>query len=183
VSVPRSSNKKTMIISIVVIVAVLFILFYMMAPTLFAPQQNMNTAPIDQSITNTPPAVDTNVAPDTNTAPGQMTTTADGLQILIEQQGTGAAARNGDSVSVNYTGTLDNGTVFDSSIPRNQPLTFTLGQGSVIKGWDEGVLGMKIGEKRKLIIPSTLAYGDQAVGGVIPANSRLTFEVELLSIQ
>ena len=87
-------------------------------------------------------------------------------------------------VSVNYVGTLLDGKKFDSSYDRNQPFSFVLGTGQVIKGWDEGVAGMKIGGKRKLIIPPALAYGDQNIGdGLIPANSTLIFEVELLGIQ
>jgi FK506-binding protein 2 len=78
---------------------------------------------------------------------------------------------------------LTNGNKFDASYDRGEPLTFTAGQGQVIKGWDEGLLGMKVGEKRKLTIPPNLAYGDRAVGGVIPANSTLIFETELVKIK
>jgi peptidylprolyl isomerase len=98
--------------------------------------------------------------------------------------GTGAVAAAGDSVTVNYVGALTNGTVFDASANHGTTgFTFTLGAGQVIKGWDEGVAGMKVGGKRMLIIPASLAYGDQAVGGVIPANSTLVFEVDLLNVQ
>jgi len=108
----------------------------------------------------------------------------DGLQIIDEIIGTGAEAKARDVVSVNYVGTLLDGKKFDSSYDRNQPFSFVLGTGQVIKGWDEGVAGMKIGGKRKLIIPPALAYGDQNIGdGLIPANSTLIFEVELLGIQ
>lgn len=95
--------------------------------------------------------------------------------------GTGAEAKNGDTVSVNYKGTLTNGKQFDSSYDRKEPFEFTLGSGEVIKGWDDGVVGMKVGGKRKLTIPPTLGYGDQA-NGDIPANSTLIFEVELLGV-
>jgi len=112
------------------------------------------------------------------------TTLPNGLQIIDEVVGTGAEAIEGDNVAVNYIGTLTNGTKFDSSYDRNEPFSFILGLGQVIKGWDQGVLGMKIGGKRKLIIPPALAYGEQgAGGGVIPPNSTLIFEVELLGIQ
>lgn len=96
--------------------------------------------------------------------------------------GSGAEAAPGSTVTVNYTGALPDGTVFDSSIGRG-PFTFGLGAGQVIRGWDEGVAGMKVGGKRRLVIPANMAYGDQAVGGVIPANATLLFEVELLSVQ
>lgn len=96
--------------------------------------------------------------------------------------GTGEEAKAGDVVSVHYTGTLTDGKKFDSSVDRNQPFEFTLGAGQVIKGWDQGVAGMKVGGKRKLTIPSDLAYGDRAVGGVIPAGATLLFDVELISI-
>ncbi len=102
------------------------------------------------------------------------------LQITDEVIGIGAEAKAGSVVTVNYIGTLTNGMKFDSSYDRNQPFSFTLGAGEVIKGWDEGVLGMKVGGKRKLVIPPSLAYGNQEVGnGLIPANSTLIFEVEL----
>lgn len=104
------------------------------------------------------------------------------LQIADTQEGTGSVAENGKKVTVNYTGYLSDGTKFDSSIDRGQPFTFTLGTGEVIKGWDLGVAGMKVGGKRKLVIPSTLAYGEQAVGS-IPANSTLYFDIELLGIE
>jgi len=104
------------------------------------------------------------------------------LSIEILKEGTGTAAKNGDTVAVHYTGTFQDGTKFDSSLDRGTPFSFTLGAGQVIQGWDLGVLGMKIGEKRKLTIPPDLAYGSAGVSGAIPPNAILTFEVELLSI-
>ncbi len=114
------------------------------------------------------------------------TENSDQLQIIDETVGTGATAATGDTVTVNYVGSLTNGTIFDAS--KNHPqtangFTFTLGAGQVIKGWDQGIVGMKVGGTRKLIIPASLAYGNQAVGGVIPANSTLIFEVTLLNVQ
>lgn len=121
-------------------------------------------------------------ATNSNTNTHMSQTTASGLIIEDEVVGTGATAVAGDNVTVHYVGILTNGTVFDASRNRgNQGFSFALGAGQVIKGWDEGVAGMKVGGKRKLTIPSNLAYGNQAVGGVIPANSTLIFEVELLS--
>src|SRR3989339_1969993 len=107
-------------------------------------------------------------------------TTASGLQYVDQVIGTGAEAKPGMNVSVHYTGWLTNGTKFDSSKDRGQPFEFPLGAGRVIRGWDEGVAGMKIGGKRKLIIPSDLGYGARGAGNVIPPNATLVFEVELL---
>ncbi len=97
--------------------------------------------------------------------------------------GSGAEAAKGDAVEVHYTGWLTNGTKFDSSKDRGRPFSFTLGAGQVIKGWDEGVKGMKIGGVRKLTIPPEMAYGDRGAGGVIPPKAELVFEVELLKIK
>ncbi len=106
-----------------------------------------------------------------------------GMKVEILKEGTGESSKNGDSVSVHYVGTLENGKKFDSSVDRGVPFSFVLGQGRVIKGWDLGVLGMKIGEKRRLTIPSDLAYGETGTpGGPIPPNATLVFEVELLGI-
>lgn len=96
--------------------------------------------------------------------------------------GTGPEAKAGDNVSVHYTGTLTDGTKFDSSVDRGQPFSFPLGKGRVIRGWDVGVAGMKVGGKRKLIIPPDEGYGVGGAGGVIPPNATLVFEVELLKI-
>ena len=106
----------------------------------------------------------------------------DGLQMEVLQEGEGNEAKVGDTVAVHYTGYLENGEVFDSNIANDQPFSFTLGAGQVIKGWDLGVLGMKVGEKRKLTIAPALAYGTAGVPGAIPANATLIFEVELLGI-
>lgn len=115
------------------------------------------------------------------------TRTASGLEYEILQEGKGASPKLGDMVTVHYTGWLDNngerGQQFDSSFNRNEPFTFKIGAGRVIKGWDEGVITMKIGEKRRLFIPTKLGYGERAVGSVIPAHSNLIFDVELLAIK
>src|SRR6266481_5450734 len=115
-----------------------------------------------------------------------MTTTKSGLKYIDEKVGTGDVAIKGATVEVHYTGWLyvngKRGSKFDSSLDRNMPFPFLLGARQVIAGWDEGVEGMKVGGKRELIIPPDLAYGSRAVGGVIPANATLDFEVELLKV-
>lgn len=104
------------------------------------------------------------------------------LQITDVQEGTGAIAKVGDSVSVHYTGQLTNGEVFDSSRGRGEPFTFTLGEGRVIEGWEQGIQGMKVGGQRQLVIPPSMAYGPGGVPPVIPGNATLIFDVELVEI-
>lgn len=110
-------------------------------------------------------------------------TTASGLQYEEIVEGTGDSPKVGQMARVHYTGWLTDGTKFDSSVDRGEPFEFPVGMGRVIKGWDEGVLSMKIGGKRKLIIPSQLGYGARGAGGVIPPNATLVFEVELLGVR
>lgn len=111
-----------------------------------------------------------------------MTQTSSGLQYEDTVLGAGAEAKPGDQVQVHYTGWLDDGTKFDSSVDRDEPFVFSLGAGQVIQGWDEGVVGMKEGGTRKLMIPPELGYGARGAGGVIPPNATLIFEVELLAV-
>lgn len=118
----------------------------------------------------------------TEVSEGDFTTTDTGLQYAVLAEGEGDVAEAGDTVSVHYTGWLEDGTQFDSSLSRGLPFEFTLGAGQVIPGWDEGVAGMAVGESRQLIIPAELAYGEAGSGGVIPPNATLIFEVELLDI-
>ena len=113
----------------------------------------------------------------------QEVTTPSGLKYLDQVVGTGEVAVAGKTVNVHYTGWLENGKKFDSSVDRGQAFSFPLGAGRVIKGWDEGVQGMKVGGKRKLTIPSNLGYGLQGAGGVIPPNATLIFDVELLGVR
>jgi len=122
--------------------------------------------------------------PTTNpTANATEVTMADGLQYTDEQVGTGTEATAGKTAVVHYTGWLMDGTKFDSSLDRNQPFSFPIGGGQVIKGWDEGVVGMKVGGKRMLIIPPQLGYGARGAGGVNPPNATLKFEVQLLDVR
>lgn len=110
-------------------------------------------------------------------------TTPSGLKYVELEEGTGATPETGQTVVVHYTGTLENGSKFDSSRDRNQPFSFKIGVGQVIQGWDEGLSTMKVGGRRQLIIPSELGYGSRGAGGVIPPNATLLFDVELLDIK
>jgi len=116
-------------------------------------------------------------------AASQYVVTQSGLSYLDIKPGAGASPTVGKQVKVHYTGTLENGAKFDSSLDRGEPFSFVIGVGQVISGWDEGVLSMKVGGKRKLIIPSRLGYGANGAGEVIPPNATLIFEVELLDAQ
>lgn len=123
--------------------------------------------------------IDSTSNPDTSMTESTVT------ELIIEDTlvGTGAESKNGDTLVVHYTGTLEDGTKFDSSVDRGQPFEFMIGQGYVIEGWEKGMLGMKVGGKRKLTIPSDMAYGDSGVPGAIPGGATLIFEVELLEIK
>jgi FKBP-type peptidyl-prolyl cis-trans isomerase len=114
---------------------------------------------------------------------GKPTTTVDGLEFWDIKVGTGPTAARGQTVKVHYTGWLTTGKKFDSSVDRGEPFSFDLGNGQVIKGWDEGVAGMKVGGKRQLRIPPELGYGARGAGGVIPPNATLIFDVELLGVR
>src|ERR1035437_9371291 len=147
-----------------------------LTPTIYpSPTQTpVTTSSVNAIITGQPATAGANM--------DNVTTTEGGLQIQDLTVGTGQEVKSGDTVTVNYLGTLENGTKFDSSYDRNQPFTTQIGVGQVIKGWDEGMVGMKVGGKRKLTIPASLGYGSQDMGS-IPPNSTLIFEVELLSVK
>jgi FKBP-type peptidyl-prolyl cis-trans isomerase len=113
----------------------------------------------------------------------KVVTTKSGLKYVELKEGSGERAREGDTVSVHYTGWLKDGKKFDSSRDRDEPFTVKIGAGRVIKGWDEGLQGIRVGGKRKLIIPPELGYGERGAGGVIPPNAELIFEIELINIK
>lgn len=169
-------------VALAVIIA-LGLLFF--GPQVFAPlsRHASSTATTTDLTASTTATQQPSMNPDlTNSAPipNPLPTTLTASDSVI---GTGAEATPGKTVTVNYVGMLSNGQVFDASASHGQPFSFTLGAGQVIKGWDQGIVGMKVGGKRRLIIPADLAYGNQAVGGVIPANATLIFDVELLQVQ
>ena len=140
---------------------------------------------IGQTAPKATPKKSVPAAPPNTNAPTKVTgdgvKTESGLQYWDIRVGTGAVAKNGDHVKVHYTGWLTTGKKFDSSVDAHQPFDFTIGAGDVIKGWDEGVTGMKVGGKRQLRIPPDLAYGAQGYSGVIPPNATLIFDIQLLS--
>lgn len=121
----------------------------------------------------------------TNTQNPAANPTSSVKELIVEDKvvGQGAEVKSGDTILMHYTGTLENGQKFDSSVDRGQPFETQIGVGQVIKGWDQGVIGMKVGGKRKLTIPSNLAYGEQGIPGAIPGNATLIFELELLEIK
>ena len=146
-----------------------------------------NTA-IAAQLTQTPPVPTTVTENNTLIASNPMSdanviTTPSGLKYVELKEGTGATPQPGQTVEVHYVGTLEDGTKFDSSRDRGQPFKFKIGIGQVIKGWDEGLSTMKVGGRRKLIIPPDLGYGTRGAGNVIPPNSTLLFDVELLGIK
>lgn len=173
-------------VAIAVVVA-LGLLFF--GPRIFAPFSSqepltaLTATTTDMTASTTGTMLDTsmdsslsNPAPIPNPLPTTLTVTD-------SVEGTGVEATPGSQVTLNYVGMLPDGTVFDASAAHGQPFTFTLGAGQVIQGWDQGIAGMKVGGQRRLIIPADLAYGNQAVGGVIPANATLIFDVELVNVQ
>ncbi|MGF1676493.1 MAG: FKBP-type peptidyl-prolyl cis-trans isomerase [Rivularia sp. (in: cyanobacteria)] len=147
-------------------------------PESAATENTTQASPASTTVTenNTPKASNNNMSDE------KVVTTPSGLKYEVLEEGTGATPKSGQTVSVHYTGTLEDGTKFDSSRDRGQPFQFQIGQGQVIKGWDEGLSTMKVGDRRKLTIPPELGYGSRGAGGVIPPNATLIFDVELLGV-
>ena len=175
-------GKMNIVISVIILIVVIAILVFITI------NNKQKSVPVDSTIgDNTGNTMQDNTMQDNTTTQPASAADAQGVKITVIKQGTGPVAKDGDTVSMNYTGTLADGTVFDSNIdPKFQhvePFEFTLGAGQVIKGWDVGVAGMKVGEKRTLVIQPDYAYGSTGAGGVIPPNAVLTFDVELMAIK
>lgn len=166
-------DKKVLILIIIILVIVIGVGYYV-----------LTNKPINNPVNNQPVVIEKEeekqVVVEQKTNPKNFE--IQNMKIDILQEGSGEASKTGDLVTVHYVGTLENGTKFDSSVDRGTPFQFTLGQNRVIQGWELGVLGMKVGEKRKLTIPPELGYGSQGAGGLIPPNATLIFQVELLKI-
>lgn len=162
----------------------IFLILLIVAGVIFSffGKKNQNTALQTSSPSATITTVETPTVVGASTSATPIMNVTE-LKIEDEKVGTGDAAVAGKKVTVNYVGTLTDGSKFDSSYDRNEPFTFTLGAGEVIPGWDQGVAGMKIGGKRRLTIPSSLAYGDSGIPGAIPGGATLIFEVELLGVE
>jgi FKBP-type peptidyl-prolyl cis-trans isomerase len=153
------------------------------SPALANPPAGQKSPAAQKSPAKKPATAKSPAKPKENKPKVSEVTNPSGLKYTVIHPGTGAVAQAGKTVTVHYTGWLTNGTKFDSSVDRGQKFDFPLGQGRVIKGWDEGVAGMKVGEKRKLTIPANMAYGAQGFPPVIPPNSVLIFDVELFDVK
>lgn len=182
--IQREVQMKGILISmgVVLVCSVVLVVAQLLTPVTSANAGGLN----DVVLAVAPTAVDNTPTKPTTTEISramETVTTPSGLKYVDLQPGTGATPKQGQTVTVHYTGTLLDGSKFDSSRDRGQPFQFRIGVGQVIKGWDEGVGSMKVGGRRKLTIPPDLAYGSRGAGGVIPANATLEFDVELLGVK
>jgi len=189
---PKKSNKTNtvMAISLVALLVVAVAAYVLNASQTSSPTSSVAQSsppplppvPTPSAIAQTTPSPIPSSSASSAGKPGKEITTASGLKYIDEVVGTGKSPSPGTTVTVHYTGTLENGVKFDSSVDRGQPYSFPIGMGRVIKGWDEGVMTMKEGGKRKLIIPSDLGYGPAGNPPKIPPNATLLFEVQLLKV-